>query len=72
MRLIIKVIPKAKLNKIVQLDNNNYKIYTTSPPDKGKANQSIIKMLAKELNIPKSNLEIIKGNKNKNKIIKII
>ena len=71
MRLTIKVIPKAKLNKIIKLDNNSYQIYTTTPPDKGKANQAIIKLLAKELNLSKSKITIIKGKKSRHKIIEI-
>jgi len=71
MQLFIKVTPKAKLNKIIQLDNHTYQIYTTASPDKGKANQSVIKLLSKKLKISKSKLIIIKGEKSKHKIIEI-
>jgi len=71
MRLIIKVITKAKLNKIIKLDNYTYQIYTTAAPDKNKANQAVIKILAKELKLPKSKLIIIKGIKSKDKIIEV-
>jgi uncharacterized protein (TIGR00251 family) len=71
MRLIVKVTPKAKLNKIVRADKQTYHIYTTAPPDKGKANQAIVKLLAKHLNLPKSSLTIIKGQTSRQKIIQI-
>ncbi len=71
MYLTIKVTPKAKLNKIIQLDNHTYQIYTTAPPDKGKANQAVIKLLAKYFNLPKSNITIIKGQTSRQKIIQI-
>ncbi len=71
MQLNIKVTPKAKLNKIIKINDNSYQVYTTAPPDKGKANQAIIKLLAKELNLSKSKIIIIKGEKNRHKIIKI-
>lgn len=66
-----KVVPKAKLNKISRLDDTHYHIYTTTAPDKGKANESVIKLLAKELNLPKSKLKIIGGQKYHNKLIQI-
>ncbi len=71
MQLNIKVIPKAKLNKIIKINDSSYQIYTTAPPDKGKANQAIIKLLSKKLNIPKSKISLIKGEKNRHKIIEI-
>jgi uncharacterized protein (TIGR00251 family) len=71
MILKIKVIPKAKLNKITRLDDTHYHIYTTAAPEKGKANQAMIKMLAKELGIAKSRLEIIKGLTNRQKLVKV-
>ena len=72
MILEVKVNPKAKFNKVSQLDDIHYHIYTTAPPDKGKANESVIKLLAKELNLPKSKLKLIGGQKYYNKLIQII
>ena len=69
MNLNVKVIPKAKFNKITKIDNYTYHIHTTAPPDKDKANQSIIKILSQELKIPKSKFTIIKGGKARHKII---
>lgn len=70
MKIKIKVTPKAKVNKVIK-KNSGYHIYTTAPPDKNKANQSIIKLLSKELNIPKSKITIIQGQKSRNKIISL-
>jgi len=71
MQLTIKVTPKAKSNKIEQISTNHYHIHTTSIADKNKANQTVIKMLSKELKMAKSKLIIIKGAKDRNKIIKV-
>ena len=67
----IKVIPKAKQNRIEKLDDNNLKVYLTTVPEKGKANQSLIKLLAKYFKTAKNNIEIIKGQNSREKIIKI-
>ncbi|OGG87040.1 hypothetical protein A3B87_02185 [Candidatus Kuenenbacteria bacterium RIFCSPHIGHO2_02_FULL_39_13] len=70
MIIKVKVIPKAKVNKVIRKDDQ-YRIHTAFPPDKGKANQAVIKLLSKELAIPKSKISIIKGKKSREKIIEI-
>jgi len=52
-------------------DLPSLKIYLTAVPVDGKANKELIKLLAKELKISKSKIAIIKGEKNKEKIIEI-
>ncbi|MBN9564755.1 MAG: DUF167 domain-containing protein [Alphaproteobacteria bacterium] len=47
------------------------KIYVTAPPEKGKANQQIIKLLAGTLRIPSSRLEIINGTSGSRKTLLI-
>jgi uncharacterized protein (TIGR00251 family) len=70
--LYIKVTPKASQNKIgkviIDKDGNNIlKIYVTSEPEHGKANNAIIELLAAKLGITKSLITIIKGYTHKNK-----
>ncbi|MFQ5713056.1 MAG: DUF167 domain-containing protein [Candidatus Scalinduaceae bacterium] len=45
------------------------KIAVTSLPEKGKANKAIIKALAKWLNIKTSDIQIVSGEKSKDKEI---
>lgn len=73
--LHIKVTPKAKTERIkkeVRADGTTlYKIYVTAVPEDGKANDAIIKLLAKSLGIAKSSLTILRGHTSRDKIIKI-
>ena len=39
----------------------------TVAPEDGKANKQVIKLLAKELGLPKSNLAIIRGHTSRDK-----
>lgn len=72
MKIFVKVKIKAKEEKVEKIDKNHFIVWTKEPPDKGKANKAILNVLAKNLNIPVSNLEIISGFTSKNKIIKIL
>ena len=67
--LKIYVQPKAAKNEISGTHNNALKIRITAPPTDNKANQMCIKFLAKQLNLPKSNLELISGKTSRNKQI---
>ena len=71
MTLNIKVIPRSSRNEIIRLDEKNWKIKLTAPPADGKANNSLIKILAKEFKIAKSKIKIVKGLKEKNKTVEI-
>ena len=62
----IKLTPNAAFcgfgSLFVNADKQPYlKAYLTTAPEKGKANKELIKMLAKELKIPKQNIELIGG-----------
>lgn len=74
--LEIRVTPKASSNRIkieYKPDGSRlYKIYVTAIAEDGKANKAVIELLAKELKISKSFIEIIKGLKCRDKIVKII
>jgi len=71
MVLSIKVTTKSKLNQVTQSDDSHFIIHTTAAPDKGKANEAVIKLLASHLKIPKSRLTIIKGEISRQKLIEI-
>ncbi|MBD5405260.1 YggU family protein [bacterium] len=70
--LKIHLQPNAKRNEICGIYDNEYiKIAITTPPIDGKANETLIKFLSKELKIPKSNITITKGLTSRNKTIEI-
>lgn len=71
MKIKVKVIPRAKLNKIEILDKDSYKVHLTSPPLDGKANDLLIKLLSKYFHISKSKVVIIAGERSRNKIVEV-
>ena len=65
-----KVTAGAKSNSFKK-ENGIYYIRITAKAIDGKANKSIIEFLAKELNLKKKDIEIIRGEKSIKKIISI-
>lgn len=68
--LEVKVQPKSKKNEIIIKDGRII-IKVTAAPDKGKANEAVIKLIADKLDIKKSDVFIMRGETNQNKVIGI-
>ena len=56
----VRVTPHAKQNTVVQ-DGDVLRVYTTTAPEKGRANGAVIELLSEYLKIPKSRIKISKG-----------
>jgi uncharacterized protein YggU (UPF0235/DUF167 family) len=72
----VRVTPNAAHNRIkIEFEPGTnqriFKVYVTVTPENGKANEAVINLLAKELNLPKTTLKIKSGHKIKDKIIEI-
>ena len=66
----IRVTPRAKQNKIVDADGV-LRVYTTTAPENGRANDAVVKLLADYLDVPKSKIKIVKGLTGRDKIITV-
>lgn len=66
----VKVIPNASKNEIIK-SADTLKLRITSQPIEGKANKAVIEFLSKQLKVPKSYFEIVKGQASKDKKILI-
>lgn len=71
MKITAKVIPNASKSEIISINNNEFKIKVQTPPEDGKANKEVIKLLAKHFNTSKSKIKIISGKTTRLKIIEI-
>lgn len=71
MKIIsIKLIPKSSQNSVEELVSF-VKVKTTAAPEKGKANNSLIKQLAKHYQIAQSKIKIVQGTKLRKKLVEI-
>ncbi len=67
----VKVKLKAKEEKCEKIGENEYLVFVKEAPVEGKANEAIIKILAKYFKVSKSQIKIISGLKSRQKIIEI-
>jgi uncharacterized protein len=71
MRIVVRVKPNAKENKVEETGRNEYMLRVKAAPKENKANQAVVALLSEYLDIPKSRIIIIKGLASKNKVIDI-
>ena len=67
----VTVVPNSSQSSIVGTFDGVVKIKLNSPPIEGKANKEIIAFFSKLINVPKTSIEISKGEKNKLKTLLI-
>lgn len=65
----VRVIPKASSNEIVGWEGESLKVRVTAAPDKGKANKAVVKLLADELDVAKSDIVVVKGETSRDKVL---
>jgi len=71
MRVTAKVKPGASFNKIIQIDNNQFEIFTTASAVNGKANKAVIEILAEFFDVAPSRISLVKGARSKQKTFEI-
>ena len=57
----VKIIPNSSKNDIV-LEDEFVKVKITAQPVENKANKALIEFLSKSFKIPKTSIEILKGD----------
>ena len=67
----VTAVPNSSQSLIIGAFEGVLKIKLNSPPIDGKANKEIIAFFSKLINVPKTSIEISKGEKNKLKTLLI-
>jgi uncharacterized protein (TIGR00251 family) len=76
VRLALRVSPGAGRDAIAGLiemppGETRLKVSVTAPPEGGKANDAVIRLLAKSWKLPRTSLTVVAGATDRNKLIHI-
>lgn len=66
--LQIRISPNASKNEIIKTAEG-VKVKITAQPIDGKANKALVEFLSKQFKVPKTSIEIIKGETSKDKTL---
>jgi uncharacterized protein (TIGR00251 family) len=72
MRLFIKARPNSKEDRVEEVDNTHFIIHIKAIAKEGDANRSVIKVVAKYLEIAPSQIILISGHKSREKVLEVL
>jgi uncharacterized protein (TIGR00251 family) len=67
----VRVQPRASRSGLAGEVDGALRIRLAAPPVDGEANEELVNLLAKLLDIPRREVEIISGQKSKNKVVRV-
>jgi uncharacterized protein (TIGR00251 family) len=71
VRLAVQIQPNAKKTEVVGVLDDALKIKLQAQPIEGKANEALVKYLARALGVPRSAVTITHGQTNKRKLVEV-
>lgn len=71
MKINVRVIPRAKINRVEVQPDGTLRVHTTTAPTDGKATADVIKMLARHYGVPKTSIKLIRGETSRDKVFEI-
>jgi uncharacterized protein (TIGR00251 family) len=72
VKLPIKVIPASSQNKVMDFREGVLRVKVSAPPEKGKANKAVIRLLSEFFGVDPSKVIVSSGGANPRKIIEIV
>jgi uncharacterized protein (TIGR00251 family) len=69
--LEVRVQTKASRNRVEVGEGRKLRVYVTSPPESGKANEAVVSLLSKKLGVAKSGIVIVRGLRARDKLVRI-
>jgi uncharacterized protein (TIGR00251 family) len=70
MKIQVKVKPNSRTDEVSQ-EGDSFIVRVKEPSKEGKANQAVIKLLAAHFGVPQSQVRILSGIRNRNKIVEV-
>ena len=70
-RLRIRVSPGARKTELVGRQGEAWKVRVAAPPERGRANDAVLKLLAERLRVPAAELSVVAGRSARDKIIEL-
>jgi uncharacterized protein (TIGR00251 family) len=69
--LSVRVVPRSSKEGVAGFEGGVLRIRLNAPPVEGKANEALVRFLAKAVGVPRSRITLVKGEKGRNKIVRV-
>ena len=71
MRISVKAKPKSKIEKVERIDEHHFIVFVKEPPEDGRANYAVERVLAGYFGISGSRVRITSGLSSRQKIVEV-
>jgi len=72
MRIRVRVIPRAKEDRIEGFSQDRIlRVRVAAPPEKGKANERLVRILAESLGVARSQVRVVAGHTARDKVVEV-
>jgi len=65
----VRVAPGASREKIVGLHGDALKVLVREPPEKGRANEAVERLLAAALRVRRGDVAVVRGHASRDKVV---
>lgn len=69
--LSVRVVPRSAKEGVAGFEGGVVRIRLNAPPVEGRANESLVRFLAKTLDVPKSRITLVAGEKGRRKVVRV-
>jgi uncharacterized protein (TIGR00251 family) len=70
--LRVRLTPRADRDAVTGVRDGVVHVRVSAPPVDGKANAALCKLLAKRLGVPRSRVEIVRGESARDKTVRVV
>jgi hypothetical protein len=71
VRFSVHVQPRASRSEVAGLHGDALKVRLTAPPVEGAANDELVALLAKQLGVARSAVQLVRGARGRRKIVQV-
>lgn len=70
-RLQLRVSPGGRRAEIIGRHGEAWKVRVAAPPEDGKANEAVVRLLAATLDLPKGDVILVSGHGGRDKVVSL-
>jgi uncharacterized protein len=70
-RLRLRVVPGAVRAGVVGPHGDAWKVRVTAPPEDGRANDAVVRLLAEALDVPRDAVRLVSGHGGRDKLVEL-
>jgi len=70
-RLRLRVVPGADRSGLVGRHGEGWKVRVAAPPERGRANDALLRVLAAALSVPVQSLTLVAGRASRDKVVQL-